>query len=557
MDEPLPECGRDFDGAVCGLRGDHFCAPRADHAQAFCEEICVHTKDKWAGRPFVLADWQRDQIVRPLFGQVVWSAEHQRYVRRYRIAWIEVARKAGKSTLLAFIALYLLIGDGTFGSEIYGCAGDRDQARKVWDTAEKMVALSPLLSRRLRTYRQAKRIVDEKTGSYYEVVAADAKGNLGHNPHGVIFDEVLTQPDGALWDAMRTAMGTRVEPLMVAATTAGNQDSSFAKAEHDECVRIAEDPDRAPHRFVYLRNTPADADPWDEANWPHANPGLGDFLSLQALRDEALEAKNEPAKENTFRQYRLNQWVQQSTRWMPMHLYDAASGQVWQSPDAQRKRLAGHTAWCGFDLSAKFDLTAWCLLLPPAKGEESAPVDVLWRFWIPETGLKDLDKHTGGQFSRWAKQGWVTVTDGDVLDYDTVYTDIAADARHFDIRGADCDQWSMFPVIQEIQKRTGLRDEQLVAYANTFDKMTPGMTELMALVRAGRFAHHANPVARFCFDACEVRHAAGNPDLIRPDKPAREATGKRVDAVTAAAMAAAAWSTRGKQKPKSRRVAGF
>jgi phage terminase large subunit-like protein len=142
-----------------------------------------------------------------------------------------------------------------------------------------------------------------------QVIAADTLGNLGSNPSCVIFDEVLTQPNGDLWSALRTGMGTRVQPLLLAATTAGNDPASVAKSERDECVKIAEDPARASHRFVCLGNLPAGADPRDEANWHFSNPALGDFLSLAARREEALEARNDPARENAFRQYRLNQWV--------------------------------------------------------------------------------------------------------------------------------------------------------------------------------------------------------------------------------------------------------
>lgn len=112
--------------------------PRADHAQAFAEEICVHTKDRWARRPYILATWQRDDIVRPLFGEVRWDDEAHCYVLRFRIAWIELARKNGKSELLAFVALYLLVGDGVESAEIYGCARDIDQAKLVFNVAARM-----------------------------------------------------------------------------------------------------------------------------------------------------------------------------------------------------------------------------------------------------------------------------------------------------------------------------------------------------------------------------------------------------------------------------------
>lgn len=530
----LPACGFTLDGLTCAEHGDHFCEPRARHAASFFREILVHTKGVWARRKFDLRPWQDAEIIRPIFGPVRWSEEFDQYVRVIRIVWIELARKQGKSEVLAGIALYLLVADGEDGAEIYGAAIDRDQARKVFDVAARMVQLSPVLSKRLIVKKHEKRIVDEKTGSYYEVIAADAAGNLGHNPHGIVFDEVLTQKNGDLWDSLRTAMGTRAQPLMVAATTPGDDPGSWCGRMHDEMVKVADQPERAPHQYVFLRNTPPNADPWNEAGWKHANPALGEFLSLSALRDEALEAKNDPSKENAFRQFRLAQWVRQSVRWMPMHLWDDCSGETWLTPQWRREELSGKTAWFGFDLAAKFDLTAWALAIP----DENA-VHFLWRFWLPEDALPALDKYHDGKFTEWSRQGWLTVTEGNVVDYDRIYADVETDAREFTLRAGDGDQWSMAPVIQEITKRTGVED--VTSYNNTYDRMTPGMTELMALVRTGRLQHHANPVARFCFDAVEVRKAPYNPELIRPDKPARDRAGKRIDAVPAAAMACSAW----------------
>lgn len=536
-----PQCGYVFDDIACDQRGEHLCAPRATKVCGFFADVLVHTKGRWARQKFDLAAWQADDIVIPLFGTVVYDEQSQRYVRRYRVAWIELARKNGKSELLAGIALYLLLADDEEGAEIYGCARDREQARKVYDVAERMVALSPLLSRRLKRYAQAKRIIDEKTGSWYEIVPSDAAGNLGHNPHGVILDEVISQRDGSLWNAMRTAMGARTQPLMVAATTAGDDIRGFAGSEHAEMQRIAEDPSRAPHVFVYMRNLPMDADPFDESNWTHANPALGTFLSIQALRDEALEARNDPAKEHAFRQFRLNQWVSVATRWMPMTMWDASSGPLWLKPDWGRAALAGRVAYGGLDLAAKFDLTAWCLLVP---GDDPAdPVDALWRFWLPEAGLERLDKLNDNKFSRWAREGWLTVTEGSVIDYERVVADIAEDARLLRIAAVDSDEWSMWPIIARVADACGLDADQgeVTAYRNSYDRMSPGMLDLMGLVRSARLHHHGNPIARFCADVCDVRRAPYDANLVRPSKPDRSVDRARIDAIPTAAMAANAW----------------
>lgn len=540
----LPECGRTLDGVTCVATGDHMCIPRADHAQAFIEEICVHTKGRYSGKPFELTDWQRDDIVRPLFGKVVWSPEQEAYVRQYRIAWIEIARKNGKTELLAAIMLYLLVGDGEESAELYGVARDRDQASLAFDVAARMVALSPILGRRLQIKNHIKRIIDPKTASFYAVIAADAAGALGSNPSGVAADEILAWRDRGMWDAMRTGMGSgaRRQPLMVAATTAGNDMGGFAGQMHQEMQRVSEDASRAPHIFAYMRNTPRDADPFDEENWYYANPALGDFLSVEAMRQEAKEAKNNPAQQNSFQQFRLNQWVSQAFRWMPMHLYNDNPGLIYPTPQDARDAMRGRAAWAGFDLAARFDLTAWCLAFP----DDDGGVDILWRFWLPEKALADIDKRLGGKATLWARQGWLTITAGDVLDYEQVYADVIEDAQNFRLLGADCDQWSMFPVIQRIGDLTGMDPERdIVAYKNDYTNMSPGMTELMALVKKGQFRHHGNPVAEWCFDSVEVRKAPYDPELIRPDKPDRGSSGKRIDAVPAAAMAINAWRTRG------------
>jgi phage terminase large subunit-like protein len=523
-----PVCGYTFDGRTCRKRGEHLCAGRADHVSGFFRELLVHTKGKWARHAFELTPWQADEVVRPVFGTVWFDPEEGRYVRRFTIVWIEVARKNGKSELMAGIALYLLVADNEESAEIYGCAKDKDQARKVFDVAKRMVELSPVLARRLSIQNQAKRIVDLRSASYYEAVPADAAGNLGHNPHGIVFDEVLTQPDGDLWAAMETGMGTRAQPMMVAATTAGDDPASWCKSKHDEMVRIAEDPSRSPRTFVYIRNVPTDADPWDESLWPLGNPALGDFLKLQILRDEAREARESLSRENTFRQYRLNQWVSQVTRYISMDEWAANVGErgLWLAPDYHRDQLTGLTCWGGLDLSARFDLTAWTLLF----GDGSA----LWRFWVPEAMVPKLDKHTDGKFGGWVKDGWITATEGDVIDYEAIYEAVATDAEAFQIQTVTYDQWSGEPVRQAIVERTGL---ELVESRTTYDRMTAPMKELERLLKSAGLAHGGNPVAAWMADSLEAKHPTDDPDRVRPVKPDRGKTGKRIDGMVSLILA--------------------
>lgn len=521
-----PVCGYTLDEDTCEQRGDHLCVPRAAKVRAFFRELLVHTKGRWARHPFDLADWQWEDIVLPAFGTVRWDEDEQRYLRQYRIVWVEVARKNGKSELMAGVALYLLVADDEEGAEVYGCAKDRDQAAVVFEVAVRMVQLSPVLSARLKVNKQQKRIIDEQTASYYEVVAADAAGNLGSNPHGVVFDEVLTQPNGDLWEAMKTGMGTRSQPLMIAATTAGNDPSSFAKQEHDEMVRIHEDPARAPHIFPYLRNVPKDADPWDEDNWRLGNPALGTFKKIESLREEAMEAKRNRRKENSFRQFQLNQWVQQVTRYLALDEWDANVREVAANPEWLHPRLEGQQCHAGLDLSSKLDMSAWTLLFEDGT--------ILWRFWVPESVVPDMDKHTDGEFGRWVAEGWITATEGDVIDYARIYDDITGDAARFNIVSAHYDKWSGEPVRQAIQERTNL---EMFESSTTYERMTQPMKELVRAVKAAELNHAGNPVARWQADCLEAKSPTDDPERVRPVKPDRAKTGKRIDGMVSLLLA--------------------
>lgn len=541
-DRTGPVCGYTFRGEVCRRKGAHYCEPRADRVVMFFARLLVHTKGPLKRTAFELLDWQEHEIIRPLFGEVQWSSEWRCYCRRFRIAYIIVARKNGKSELAAAIQLYMLVGDDEESAEVYCAAKDTKQAGKTFEPALRMVQLSPRLNGRIRHIKNARRLVDESTGSHYEILTADAKGELGHNPHCFNLDEVLSQPDGSMWETMTTAAGARLQELCYATTTETNDAASFGAELIDEAERVQEDPSRAPHVFAFVRKLPSNpdqlerlqrifpghpdlpvsTDPFDEANWKWPNPALDQFKSREAMRRQALEAKADRTKENGFRQYQANQRVQQVTRYISMDLWDEnaveiAPSQAWLLP-----RLEDRQCWAGLDLSSKFDLTAWCCLF----GDGA----VWWRFWVPESVVPVLDEHTGGQFSTWVRDGWVTATDGEVIDYESVYAGIEEDHRRFAITDVTYDRWSGEPVRQELEGRTGL---VMVESGTTFTKMTQPMTELMRLLKGRELQHFGNPVARWMADNLEAKRPADDPDRIRPVKPERMKSGKRIDGAVA------------------------
>jgi phage terminase large subunit-like protein len=527
----------------CTERGDHFCEPRADHVVGFFENLLVHTKGRHARKRFLLRDWQSQEILRPIFGRVVWSDEHQAYVRQTRIAYVEMARKNGKSQLLAGIMLYLLFADGEESAEIFSVAKDRNQAGLVFDVASRMVLLSPILSRAAKVIPSTKRIIRIETNSVYRVIAADASSALGSNPSGVAADEILAWPKPDIWDALRSGMGSadRMQPLMVAATTAPGDSESFGGDMHREMSRVLEDPSRAPHVFAWIKNLPLDADIYEERNWHIPNPALGDFLLLEEMRRMALEARNDPVRELAFRRFQMNQTLSSEVHWMPMHLWDETGGTVFQNATATLDAFAGRDCWMGIDLAGRQDLTSICYLFPD--GEEC---DAVWRHWMPRESYERLNRANDGKLANWAEQGWLEVTEGNVLDFNAVYEAIEADSQRYTILGIDADRWSSDPVLQEIGYRTYIADDEIQAYSNDFTHMSGGMHRLFELVIERKFRHHGNPLARWCFDCCEARLHTSDPDLVMPSKIKRDESSNRIDAVPAAIMAVNAWWGRGK-----------
>lgn len=493
----------------------YFDEARADRIQRFFERALVHTKGRYARKPFILTDWQRDDIVRPLFGTVRYEAQLKEYVRAYNLAWVELARKNGKSELVAGVGLYLLAADGEEGAEIYGAARDKDQASVIYQVADRMVELSRVLSKQLTRIPSKRRIVDEKTGSFYQVIAADGAGNLGSNPHGVLFDEVITQPNAELWDALKTGMGTRDQPLMMAVTTAGNDPHSMAAEEHNFSEQVLADPDVDPSRFVFMRNTPPDAEWTDEANWAYANPGLGDFLRLQVLRDELNAAVMSPQKQNAFRQFRLNQWVRQVTRWLDMGLWDANAGLVME------EELRDADCFGGLDLASRSDFAAWTLFFP---GEEED--HVLARFFLPEAALEGRPKMRD-KFELWASQGFLTITEGAILDYSAIEAQVDRDCQSFNVLAGGYDRWNADQLVRNIDE-AGL---EMIPIPQTANALNAASRNLEARLGLLRLHHGGNPVLRWMADNVQVQRDAN--DNIKPDK---KHSHEKIDGIAALVM---------------------
>ena len=491
----------------------HYDKDAADYAVMFIESLC-HTKGTWAGKPFELIDWQ-EQIIRDLFGVLKPNG-----YRQFNTAYIEIPKKQGKSELAAAVALLLLCGDGEERAEVYGCAADRNQAKIVFDVAVDMVRFCPALSKRVKILESQKKITYLPTNSSYQVLSADVANKHGFNTHGVIFDELHTQPNRKLFDVMLQGSGdARMQPLYFLITTAGNDTNSICYEVHQKAIDIAEGRKVDPTFYSVIYGAAENEDWTDPKVWKKANPSLGITVGIDKVRAACESARQNPGEENAFRQLRLNQWVKQSVRWMPMDKWDACAFPVSEDD------LEGRICYGGLDLSSTTDITAFVLVFPPLDEEDK--YYILPYFWIPEETLDLRVRRDHVPYDLWERQGTLMTTEGNVVHYGYIEKFIERLGEKFNIREIAFDRWG---AVQMVQNLEGM-GFTVVPFGQGFKDMSPPTKELMKLVLEEKIAHGGHPVLRWMMDNIFIRtDPAGN---IKADK---EKSTEKIDGAIATIM---------------------
>ncbi len=503
---------RDLDtGAERGL---HFDRTAAQHAIDFFGFL-RHSKGEWAGQPFVLEPWQQ-LLVWVLFG---WKRADG--LRRFRTAYIELPRKNGKSTLAAGIALYMLTADGESGAEVYVAATKRDQAKIVWGEAVKMRAASPALSKMITYWRASDSLLVEPTSSVLRPLGADEDTLDGLNVHGAIIDELHAHKTRGVVDVLETATGARRQPLQFEITTAGYDQNSVCWEHHEYARQILEGAIADDSWFVFVACLDEGDDWTDPSVWAKANPNYGVSVKPDDLQRKCDKARRLPAAQNAFRRLHLNQWTQQSDRWIDLGLWDENAGEV------DEAALEGRTCYGGLDLSAVSDITAWVLVFP--RDTDPEELDILARFWCPKARLEDETNKYRDQYQAWAAAGLLNVTDGNAVDYQFVKAAILADAQRFHLVDLNVDR-----LFQGYQLSQELADEGLTVFGmgQGFLSMAIPMKEFERRLLGKKLHHGGHPVLRFMANSVAVKQdAAGN---LKPDKA--ESQG-RIDGIVAAVMA--------------------
>lgn len=485
----------------------------ADFAVAFIESLC-HTKGTWAGKPFELIDWQ-EQIIRDIFGTLKPNG-----YRQFTTAYVEIPKKMGESELAAAIALLLCCGDGEERAEVYGCAADRQQATIVFDVAADMVRMCPALSKRVKILTSQKRIVYAPTNSFYQVLSAEAYSKHGFNISGVVFDELHTQPNRKLFDVMTKGSGdARMQPLYFLITTAGTDTNSICYETHQKAKDILEGRKIDPTFYPVIYGADESDDWTDPKVWKKANPSLGITVGIDKVKAACESAKQNPGEENSFRQLRLNQWVKQAVRWMPMDKWDKCNFKV----DAED--LEGRVCYGGLDLSSTTDITAFVLVFPPM--DEDDKYIVLPYFWIPEDNLELRVRRDHVPYDVWERQGFLETTEGNVVHYGYIEKFIERLGEKYNVREIAFDRWG---AVQMVQNLEGM-GFTVVPFGQGFKDMSPPTKELMKLTLEQKIAHGGHPVLRWMMDNIFIRtDPAGN---IKADK---EKSTEKIDGAVATIM---------------------
>ena len=391
----------------------------------------------------------------------------------------------------------------------------------MFDVAVDMVRQSPALMKRVKIIPSTRRMIYQPTGSIYQVLSSEVATKHGLNVSACIFDELHTQPTRALYDVMTQGSGdARRQPLWFLLTTAGTDRNSICWEVHQKALDILEGRKNDPRFYPVLFGLPDDADWTNEENWYRANPSLDHTITIDKVRDAFRKAQETPADENQFRQLRLNQWVKQSVRWMPMDKWDECGGVV--DPYA----LEGRACYAGLDLSSTSDLTALVLAFPPTSEDE--PYRVLPFFWLPEETLSLRVRRDHVPYDQWAKRGFIQTTEGNVVHYGFIERFICELGERYDIREIAHDRWNATMMVQTLED-DGFT---MVPFGQGFKDMSPPTKELMRLVLEHRLCHGGHPVLRWNMDNAFVRtDPAGN---LKLDK---EKSTEKVDGAVALVMA--------------------
>jgi phage terminase large subunit-like protein len=505
-----------------------FDAAAADRAVYFIESFCRHSQGELAGQLFELTDWEEFQV-RVLFG---WKRADGS--RRFRFAYIQVARKNGKTTLAAAIALYLTIADQEPGAEVYSAATKRDQSKKCFDEAARMVRQSPELREVCevfggRPHSRVNNISVDELAAKFEPLASDADTLDGLNVHGAILDEIHKWKRAELLDVIQYGTGARRQPLLFGITTPGTGTEGVCREQRDYSEKVLTGIVEDDAYFAFVCEPDPEADFTDQKTWEQGNPNIDYTVNREDLDEECARALEIVSRQNDFRRYRCGQWTEQAERWLDMHVWRQRNGGTFD-PEI----LRGRPCYGGLDLASTTDLAAFGLWFPPREIDirEDRPWHYLLTFpFIPADRLARLKRTDRVPFEAWRDEGYLEATPGDAIDYEYIRQTILEAAGLYQILEIGYDPWNALNLVQQLQDTDGLT---MVLIQQGTRSLNAPCKELERMLSRGLVRHGEHPVLTWC-----ASNAATWTDANGCIKPSKKSSGGKIDALQAQIMALA------------------
>lgn len=511
---------------------------RAQRAVDFIHRL-YYFEGRWAGNHFRMTCWQ-ERLVRYVFGWVVPFQYddgtiavdpdgNDVYVRMVRQVYLEVPRKNGKSTFSAALALLLAYDDDEAAPQVFFAAADRDQAKIAYKMAEVLVRQDEDMAPASVIYNSTNKILIPDTHGELRALSSETKKLYGLNLHGLVFDELMAQPNRVLWDALTTAQGSRLQPLIIAITTAGWDRTSVAFEQREYARQIAEGGLTDP-TFLGVCYTVDEQDDWTlEETWRKAAPSLGETVDLSYYERKCNEAIGQPSAQNSFRTLMLCQWVGQAQRVIPMPDWTACD-------ELPFPELRGKRCFAGLDLSKTTDMTALVLDFPLDNGQH------VWlpRIWVPEEGLRERGLRDRAPYEVWVEQGYLLTSPGTVIDYDaTVKAALRELSEQYDLKDISYDRWGATQLASELED-DGFT---MVKVGQGFATMSPPTKELLRLIVGHQLVTGANPVLTWMAD-----NVGGETDSAENLKFSKTRSATRIDGLVAGVMALDGAMRRGRKR---------
>jgi phage terminase large subunit-like protein len=499
---------------------------RADRFFRFAEKL-RHYKGEWAGQPIILQPYQKFRLG-SLFG---WYHPGTG-LRRFRTAYNELPRKQGKSLEAAVVVLYGAFFDGEPGAEAYTIATKRDQAKIVFNDAKKLVQSSGLKS---RIQIRVSNLHREDTASKLEPLGADHDSTDGLNPHIVCVDEFHAHKDRKLIDVMETATGARRQPIFFQITTAGDTETSPCGDQHDYACKILDGTLHDESFFAFIAHADETDDWLDERTWEKANPNWNVSVKPDDMRSLATKAKNMPSAAATFKQKRLNLWVNASQPCLSVDGWREGQSKGWK-PALEIPALKHEPCYVGLDLASKIDLCAAAFVFPPTVGRPK------WRWllqiWTPEETIIERGRRDRAPYPVWAEQGWLLTNPGVRLDQRSVLDCLVAASQLYDIQAIGYDPWHADKLLDDIERALELNEDDakrmITPISQTFAGMSSACLKVQADILSGEIDAGGCPVTGWSVGNV-VPNTDGKANLMFAKGKSRG----RIDPVIAATIATA------------------